>query len=216
MHYLISSKVKGHPILKHDTSDQAISLGATVNAKMQLLLQPSQHTSTLESCLWSSTCKPKVCSSFLMCQSLDERNKHCIEKNSVGWFLDSELPLQKTNLTRGSLQKEETSGLPHMLWHTHTLGHYGHQSTRVRDKQNLKKRAKMTYWGLQILPGDGRTISQDAPDLCPASVLMLRVQSQAVEEPGDADCRGVMPCPHEGVHLRPQVRIWEGSFIFSL
>lgn len=56
---------------------------------------------------------------------------------------------------------------------------------------------------MQILPGDRRPVPQDAPDLFPASLLMLRVQSQVVEEPGNAPCRGVMPCQHECVHLRP-------------
>lgn len=88
-----------------------------------------------------------------------------------------------------------------------------HQGKKQAQPQ---KDARITYWRLQILPGDRRPVSQDAPDLCPASILMLRVQSQAVEKPGDAGCRGVVPRPHEGVHLRSQVSIWEGFFIFSL
>lgn len=65
----------------------------------------------------------------------------------------------------------------------------------------------MTCLGMQILPGDGRPIPQDAPDFLPASFLMLRVLSQVVEEAGKAPSYGVHPCNHECVHLRIQVSI---------
>ena len=65
----------------------------------------------------------------------------------------------------------------------------------------------MKCLGRQILPGDRRPIPQDAPDLFTASLLMLRVLSQVVEDPGNAPSYGVLPCHHECVHLRMHIGI---------
>ena len=59
----------------------------------------------------------------------------------------------------------------------------------------------MKCLGMQISPGNRGPVSQDAPDLLPASLLMLRVQSQVVEEPGHAPCHGVLLCQQERVPL---------------
>lgn len=59
----------------------------------------------------------------------------------------------------------------------------------------------MKCLGMQILPGDGRAVPQDVPDLLPTSLLMLQVQSQVVDEPANASCHGFMPFQHKCVHL---------------
>lgn len=45
----------------------------------------------------------------IYCESVEQKAKqmqHFVEKNSVGRFLDSELPLQRIRLTWGSFQKK--------------------------------------------------------------------------------------------------------------
>lgn len=65
----------------------------------------------------------------------------------------------------------------------------------------------MKNLGVQILPGYRTPIPQDAPDLLPASLLMLRVQSQAVKDPGDACCQGVMSSQQEHAHFGVYISI---------
>lgn len=59
-------------------------------------------------------------------------------------------------------------------------------------------------------------VAQDALDLLPAARLVLGVQCQAVQEPGDPAGRRVMPLEHERVHLSTQVLIRQASSILVL
>lgn len=56
-------------------------------------------------------------------------------------------------------------------------------------------------------PGDGGAVPQEALDLLPTSLLMLRVGGQSIEDPGDATGCGVMTLEHERVHFGTEVGV---------
>lgn len=58
---------------------------------------------------------------------------------------------------------------------------------------------------LEHSPGNGGTIPQETLDLLTAPLLMLRVCSQSIEDPGDATGCGVMALEHERVHFGTEV-----------
>lgn len=57
------------------------------------------------------------------------------------------------------------------------------------------------------LPLEAVPAPQDLSDLLPAALLVLGVQGQAVEEPGDPAGGRVVAFEHERVHLSPELCI---------
>lgn len=69
---------------------------------------------------------------------------------------------------------------------------------------------------LEHSPGDGGRLPQEALDLLSAPLLMLRVCSQSIEDPGDAGCCGVMAPKHDRVHFCTEVLIRQAASILHL
>ena len=69
---------------------------------------------------------------------------------------------------------------------------------------------------LELLPGDRGSIPQEALNFLSASLLVLRVGGQSIENPGNSTGCSVMTLKHECVHLCTQVLIRQAVPILHL
>lgn len=69
---------------------------------------------------------------------------------------------------------------------------------------------------LELLPGDRGSIPQEALNFLSASLLVIRVCGQSIEDPGDSTGCGVMALDHECVHLSTKVLVRHAVLILHL